>query len=71
MSPHLCPKLGDVAETLPGVGNKRKPELVLLQERRKERDESAYVPSEKNLNGNIFRFKIILHFFHLCPKSAI
>lgn len=45
MSPHLCPELGHVAETLRGVGKEGKPELVLLQEIGKGRDESAYVPS--------------------------
>lgn len=45
MSSHLYPELGQVAETLPGVGKEEKPELVLLQEMGKGRDESAYVPS--------------------------
>lgn len=45
MNPHLCPEPGQVAETLPGVEKKGKPELVLLQEMGKGGDESAYVPS--------------------------
>lgn len=43
VSPHLCLEPGHLGETLPGVEKEGKPELVLLQEMGKGRDESACV----------------------------